>query len=371
MRDDAAPAVADDIAPLDAAAVTEYLLDPANARGDQLPFDRVGDLFAGGDKGADEPPTPPAGLSDDELGELSGLVATLRLPEAMRLLDEDLVACFSPVAEHVSAGFQLHSCTSLDAPPPDSLTASCPADAPDALPAYDLTQHSVAPTPPTPTAAGRYTDGTADGGSALAKASQQTVLMLASPQQAGSPLAARGVQLALYRARWTLQDRVSPSWEVCALGGCEVRFAGDAPRTFSADDAPRAQGQPACLRSSSRLPRLPRDVAPPPSRPSTVRPRRRSSCPPPPLRGQTPLVHAAFYQSDHLALLHRADAGGTTLALRDYSDFDFVPLVADDAPGDLPRGGGAPVASLHARLMQMLASGNESASNSPSTQPRG
>ena len=246
-----------------------------------MPFDRVGDLFAGGDKGADEPPTPPAGLSDDELGELSGLVATLRLPEAMRLLDEDLVACFSPVAEHVSAGFQLHSCTSLDAPPPDSLTASCPADAPDALPAYDLTQHSVAPTPPTPTAAGRYTDGTADGGSALAKASQQTVLMLASPQQAGSPLAARGVQLALYRARWTLQDRVSPSWEVCALGGCEVRFAGDAPRTFSADDAPRAQGQPACLRSSSRLPRLPRDVAPPPSRPSTVRPRRRSSCPPP------------------------------------------------------------------------------------------
>ena len=173
--------------------------------------------------------SPPAGLPDDELSQLSGLPTTRRLPDAMRMLDKALSECFSPVAQHVSAGFQLHSCISLDAMPPSAVSSASvdnQAAAPP-LPTYDLIQQeapAATSTSTKPAAAGAAVARGGDGAggrkdgtiSPLGKPPPQSVLLLASPQRDGSPLAEHGVQLVLFRARWTLQDAVSPSWEVTA-----------------------------------------------------------------------------------------------------------------------------------------------------------
>ena len=242
--------------------------------GDGLPFDRVADLFLGADPSVAEPQcglppsnrfeplsrkpgvkalvhtrnllwtrgrSPPAGLPDDELSRLSGLPTTRRLPDAMRMLDKALSECFSPVAQHVSAGFQLHSCISLDAMPPSAVSSASvdhQAAAPP-LPTYDLIQQEASATTSAstkPAAAGAAVARGGDGGggrkdgtnSPLGRPPPQSVLLLASPQRDGSPLAERGVQLVLFRARWTLQDAVSPSWEVAAPPATRTRLSESA-----------------------------------------------------------------------------------------------------------------------------------------------
>ena len=289
---DEAPPSAEEMAPLDAKALVRYLRDPLNVgSGDGLPFDRIADLFLGQDPNEPEPESPPGGLPDDDLAKLAQLPDTLRLPASLRLLDKDLNDCFSPVAQHVSAGFQLHSCTSLDA---SAEPAAPPAadGAPSA--AYDLFMHE-----PVPAGASNGTkrsgatsssttglgEGSGKDGGAL-----QSPLLLLSPQKDGSALMDAGVQLVLFRAKWTLQDaHASPAWEVCALGGCEQ-----------------------------------------------------------------PLLRAAFYKSDHLALVHKGRGGsGTTIALREHASLEYTPLIAAEM---LPSDGSGSVACLHARLLHMLAS---------------
>ena len=98
MRDEAT-LPAEDTTVLDTSAVAAYLLDSCNACNDGLPFDRVSDMFFGVVSSIAEPTSPPGGFQDDELCELSGYSVTSRLPAAMRQLDRDLFACFSPIAE--------------------------------------------------------------------------------------------------------------------------------------------------------------------------------------------------------------------------------------------------------------------------------
>eukprot|EP00966_Prymnesium_polylepis_P279881 6466096-Prymnesium_polylepis.1 len=53
----------------------------------------------------------------DALDGLAQLPPTQRLPAAQAALAAGLTDCFSPVAQHVAAGYQLHSCTAIDAGP--------------------------------------------------------------------------------------------------------------------------------------------------------------------------------------------------------------------------------------------------------------
>ena len=82
--------------PLNHAAVAAYLIDSAS-HPLGLPFDAVTDTFA--DPPATDPPTPPGGLVEDDLSQLSGLPPTERVAAALRRLETDLSACFSPVAQ--------------------------------------------------------------------------------------------------------------------------------------------------------------------------------------------------------------------------------------------------------------------------------
>ena len=57
---------------------------------------------------------PPLAMgAPDALDALAQLPPPLRLPAAQRQLDAALEECFRSVAQHVSAGLQLHSCTAL------------------------------------------------------------------------------------------------------------------------------------------------------------------------------------------------------------------------------------------------------------------
>lgn len=200
-------------------------------------------------------------------------------PPALRQLETDLAACFSPVAQHVSAGFQLHSCTSLDETTSDTLGGTQPA-----YEFMQLEQPSPAPSQPTPVG-----DGPQRGTAPLATANGP--LLIAALQKQDSVLATEhGVQLALFRWRWALQDAESPTWEVCVLGGCDHA-----------------------------------------------------------------LLHAAFYKHDHLALLHAAPQGGTTLALCSTSAIEYAPMWPVET-GGIGNGNGA-VASVLARLLRMLQDG--------------
>lgn len=270
------------------------------AAGSSVPlgaFDPVSDLFT------DEAPSayPPAGMPDDGLSALGGLPPTQRLPQAMRTLDVDLANCFSPVAQHVSAGFQLHSCTSLDAAT-DEVAAADRAEGKEETTTYDLLQLD------SPTATGAGGDGGSSNGATptgggersksggVASVHGGSHLFLASTPPAGSSIAQHGVQLVLFRARWALQDTVPPSWEVLVLGG-----------------------------------------------------------------GELPLLSARFYKETHLALLHGGGGSATTnkpsttLSLRSYEELNFAPLRALGGGGSA--GGGGAVASLHSRLLAMLEDG--------------
>ena len=56
----------------------------------------------------------PTVADEDELSALAPLPPTMHVPDALELLETKLDECFSPVAQHVSAGIQLHSCSSID-----------------------------------------------------------------------------------------------------------------------------------------------------------------------------------------------------------------------------------------------------------------
>ena len=206
----------------------------------------------------------------------------MRLPVAMRALGRSLGACFAPVAEHVSAGFQLHSCTPLDATPLEMLGG----DAKSQPGAFDLVQiETTVPlkTPVEECMAVTVGGVSRTGGGASpphTRSPPHSLLILASPQRVGTSLAKHGVQLALFRARWVLQDAVPPSWEVwLPVLACR-----------------------ACLawRQSSCWRRCCTQVCA--------------------LGGyDAELMHSSFYRKDYLALLHQAVLGGTTLTLRHHA----------------------------------------------------
>ena len=140
----------------------------------------------------------------------------------------------------MSAGYQLHSCTSLDdissdlssgiGPQPASASASpTPNVDNDARTKVDFAYDIIHAESPAATRAKAARSATAEAGligavaarkessngiPSLFKCSQQSILMLASLQAADSLVAKRGVQLAVFRSRWSLADSVSPSWEV-------------------------------------------------------------------------------------------------------------------------------------------------------------
>jgi len=115
MRDEPAPS-AEEMAPLNTRALSAYLL--ASSRTDDgAPLDHVADVLR------DEAGAPHAArgsAADEHLEKLAHLPPTTRLPTAQRELTAALGECFSPVAEHVSAGFQLHTCTPLTTSEPSA-----------------------------------------------------------------------------------------------------------------------------------------------------------------------------------------------------------------------------------------------------------
>ena len=206
-----APPTAEEMPPLHSKAIAAFLLDLNRSGGgrgvaDGAHFDHVSDLLAAQDGDGAAPTAPPGGFVEDELAALSGLPPTERISPALAHLTEALQACFSPVAQHVSAGFQLHSCTSLDAAPAGE-------EAPTMPPSYDLLQLESG-------GAAASGSGSGGGGGHGGGGGGQSQLLLAVPQRQGTPRAERGAQLLLFRARWALQDAVPPVWEACALGGC-------------------------------------------------------------------------------------------------------------------------------------------------------
>lgn len=232
MRDEPAPA-SEDLAPLNLKTVAAFLFK-SRAQGG-LPMDQVVELFL------EDATAPP--FEADELALLAQLPPTQRIPAAVDQLDEALANCFSPVAHHISAGFQLHSCIAIDTVAADAVAT--PSMLTDLLQPDTAASHEPMP--------------------------DRTLVVVAMPRSEEPRVDLAGLQLALFRAPWTLQDADSPSWEVCALGGCEE-----------------------------------------------------------------PLIHACFYspkrnanaqlREDHLALVHKSEGGGTTLALRNFSELTFEAL---------------------------------------------
>jgi len=159
----------------------------------------VGDLYD--ELAGDDLVMPPAARLDDRLAVFE-LPSAQRIPLALRHLDAELAACFSPVADHVSAGFQLHSCTSLDEDHPGSQTSPI---------TYELSQQE----PPVPTVAKQ-----GDRIWGVSPLRVRSPLLIASiPQEGSSRLASQGVQLVIFRAFWGAYDADFPSWEMCMLGG--------------------------------------------------------------------------------------------------------------------------------------------------------
>ena len=149
---------------------------------------------------------PPLAMgAPDALDALAQLPPPLRLPAAQRQLDAALEECFRSVAQHVSAGLQLHSCTAL--------ATGAGADAP-------LLQMQHQPPPTTPAAP------TPPTGEGEAQAPASPLLMLSLVLRDGAEAAGSdggggggggGAQLALLRARCGLQDADAPAWEACAV----------------------------------------------------------------------------------------------------------------------------------------------------------
>ena len=149
---------------------------------------------------------PPLALGPpDALDELAQLPPPLRLPAAQRQLDAALDECFRSVAQHVSAGLQLHSCTAL--------AAGAGTDAP-------LLEMQHQPPPPTPAPASMPAAPTPPTGEGEAPASPLLMLSLVlrdGAEAAGGGGSDSGAQLVLLRARWGLQDADAPAWEACAV----------------------------------------------------------------------------------------------------------------------------------------------------------
>ncbi|KAL1511094.1 hypothetical protein AB1Y20_005916 [Prymnesium parvum] len=171
LRDEP-PSTTEQMPPVDAAIVAQFL---SSSSDDGTLTDKVTALFS-------DAPTP---LGHDVLGGVDALDAlaplppTQRLPIAHAALAASLRDCFSPVAEHVSAGYQLHSCAPLAAGPPPAVSPRLRVSI----------EHP------------------ADG---------SLRLVLSICEREARPAA--GVQLVLLRARWAL-DGECPPWEVCVLGG--------------------------------------------------------------------------------------------------------------------------------------------------------
>lgn len=120
----------------------------------------------------------------DELDSLAQLAPTQRLHVAQAALTVGLKECFSPVAEHVSAGYQLHSCASVYAGP---------SPQPKEIPQLRVTMEQK-----------------------LGSSNCSLQFVITICDHAISP--AQGVRVLLLRARWALDGESPPRWAVCVLG---------------------------------------------------------------------------------------------------------------------------------------------------------
>lgn len=194
LRDEAPPS-ADDVPLPDAITVGEYL---GRCSGDEL-LDEVGDLFSTEEGLA----AAAEALPTDPLDEHCTLGPIRRLPALEEELAAALSDCFNPVAQHVSAGFQLHSCTPLHAD--GSAESSTDADGLH----IDLRHPEPSPPPPEPA------EPAMPGPPPAACLTKPAQLLISAAL--GALAEEGGVQLVLLRARWSLQDSGPPSREVCFL----------------------------------------------------------------------------------------------------------------------------------------------------------
>ena len=143
---------------------------------------------------------PPLAMgAPDALDALAQLPPPLRLPAAQRQLDAALEECFRSVAQHVSAGLQLHSCTAL--------ATGAGTDAP----LLEM-QHQPPPTPPV-----APTPPPGEGEASASPLLMLSLVLRDGAEAAGGGGSDGGAQLVLLRARWGLQDADAPAWEACAV----------------------------------------------------------------------------------------------------------------------------------------------------------
>mmetsp|Transcript_26764 Transcript_26764/g.85993 ORF Transcript_26764/g.85993 Transcript_26764/m.85993 type:complete len:709 (+) Transcript_26764:108-2234(+) len=318
LRDEAPPS-ADDVPLPDAITVGEYL---GRCSGDEL-LDEVGDLFSTEEGLA----AAAEALPTDPLDEHCTLGPIRRLPALEEELAAALSDCFNPVAQHVSAGFQLHSCTPLHAD--GSAESSTDADGLH----IDLRHPEPSPPPPEPA------EPAMPGPPPAACLTKPAQLLISAAL--GALAEEGGVQLVLLRARWSLQDKGPPSWEACAARTphahlCRAHFYRDGKiALLHASDA--AAGSRLTVVQHEELPFMP--IASLPG----------GSGAPPPLLGlvltcarggSLPVVeldcersrHFAGAVADRLALAERRDGrwGMCSLVLTQKRRIYFLDLEADE-----------------------------------------
>ncbi len=200
VRDEAPPS-ADEFPLPDCRAVTAYL--SAAPGEDGLPVDVLGDLLAE----RDGPLAATNAPVRDVLDDVSELPPTRRLPQLQSALTAAIVECFEPVAHHISAGFQLHSCTPLYANSPAVVAAQqagsealCSVE--EALCTIDAA-HLAQPPP------------LADR--SLAGSKSTPLLILALVGSDNGEVASTGVHAVFLRTVCALHDTERPDWEACAV----------------------------------------------------------------------------------------------------------------------------------------------------------
>jgi len=200
LRDEPPPTT-DELPPPNSTALCAMLKRAAQTA-DGLPRDPVLELFS-----EDEAGPPLATGAADELDAFAQLPPPLRLPAAQKQLDAALEECFRSVAQHVSAGLQLHSCTAL--------AAGAGTDAPLLEMQHQPPPRTPAPTPAPPTAAA-VAVATGEGEPPASPLLLLSLVLRDGAEAAGGG-GGGGAQLLLLRARWGLQDADAPAWEACAV----------------------------------------------------------------------------------------------------------------------------------------------------------
>ena len=184
LRDESPPS-AEEVALPDNDTIMSYLFaaDSANC----ALVDAVGDLLSDVDDG---PIVSQTMIERDILDEVSGLPPVRRLPQVEKELTRSIGECFELVANHVSAGFQLYSCT-----PIDEMLQSSSAVKSEALCTIDALH-----APQSPTTAMRH-----------AEPIQAPLVIVAIVDTEAD------VHAIFFRSAWTLNEAEPPEWAACAV----------------------------------------------------------------------------------------------------------------------------------------------------------